>query len=152
MCAVAALKIHLPFMRARPRALLYRQATPPTWPAQRYFTQMRAMQLLVAGQGESSHHIANGGDVELQAWLEASPDSPADMTDLLPQLPLILVAQINDLLRITLSMSQQPGAPTEPVRDSQHMSAGRGAVAKGNSHLTDTFMSFRWGTRTSQQG
>ena len=65
MCAVAALKytcpscvrVLAPCLTCRP----YRKG----WPAQRYFTQVRAMQLLVAGQGESAHHIANGGDVEL---------------------------------------------------------------------------------------
>ena len=48
--------------------------------------------------GQGAHHVADGGDVELQAWLKAAPHSPADMADLLPELPLIVFAQIDDLL------------------------------------------------------
>lgn len=46
------------------------------------------------------YHVPDGSDVELQAWLKAAPESPADKADLLPKLSLIFFAEIDHLLRM----------------------------------------------------
>ena len=46
----------------------------------------------------NAHNVADGSNVELQARRKAAPDSPAYKADLLPEPPLVLLAQINNLL------------------------------------------------------